>query len=122
MGLTSIEHAAFGICRSLTSIFIPKNVTTINGTSFRDCTSLVEITVDGENPVYESPRGCNAIINKNTKTLITGCKVTVVPDGVEIIGPSAFYGQYSIKELVLPASVKQIGSSSYDGCGFETLV
>ena len=122
MGLTSIEHAAFGICSSLTSIFIPKNVTTINGTSFRDCTSLVEITVDGENPVYESPRGCNAIINKNTKTLITGCKVTVVPDGVEIIGPSAFYGQYSIKELVLPASVKQIGSSSYDGCGFETLV
>jgi hypothetical protein len=122
MGLTSIEHAAFGICSSLTSIFIPKNVTTINGTSFRDCTSLVEITVDGENPVYESPRGCNAIINKNTKTLITGCKVTVVPDGVEIIGPSAFYGQYSIKELVLPASVKQIGYSSYDGCGFETLV
>ena len=121
-GLTSIEHAAFGICSSLTSIFIPKNVTSINGTSFRDCTSLVEITVDGENPVYESPRGCNAIINKNTKTLVTGCKVTVVPDGVEIIGPSAFYGQYSIKELVLPASVKQIGYGSYDGCGFETLV
>ena len=121
-GLTSIEHAAFGICSSLTSIFIPKNVTSINGTSFRDCTSLVDITVDGENPVYESPRGCNAIINKNTKTLVTGCKVTVVPDGVEIIGPSAFYGQYSIKELVLPASVKQIGYGSYDGCGFETLV
>jgi len=121
-GLTSIEHAAFGICSSLTSIFIPKNVTSINGTSFRDCTSLVDITVDSENPVYESPRGCNAIINKNTKTLVTGCKVTVVPDGVEIIGPSAFYGQYSIKELVLPASVKQIGYGSYDGCGFETLV
>ena len=122
-GLISIEHAAFGLCRSLMTLYIPKSVTYIssNGMAFRDCTGLETIVVDEDNPVYDSRNNCNAIINRETLTLVNGCKNTIVPDGVVKIGGGAFYGQYSIKELVLPASVKIIGDGAYDGCGFEIL-
>ena len=122
-GLTRIEHAAFGICNSLTSLHIPKTVTYIsnNGMAFRDCTGLVVITVDEKNPVYDSRNQCNAIIEKETLTLVNGCKTTVVPDGIVKIGAGAFYGQSSITELKLPASVKTIGDGAYDGCGFKSL-
>ena len=122
-GLARIEHAAFGICRSLTSLHIPKTVTYIsnNGMAFRDCTGLTSITVDEQNQVYDSRNRCNAIIEKETLTLVNGCRTTVVPDGIAEIGMGAFYGQYGITTLELPASVKIIGNDAYDGCGFDTL-
>ena len=52
---------------------------------------LESIVVDENNPVYDSRDNCNAIIEKETNTLIVGCKNTVIPKNVMTIGEYAFY-------------------------------
>ena len=43
--LTNIGHAAFGMCRKLTSITIPSSVTTIGANAFAVCEKLTSITI-----------------------------------------------------------------------------
>ena len=119
--LKTIGHAAFGICRSLKSLFIPASVTSINGTAFRDCTGLESITVNEQNTIYDSRSQCNAIIETSTNTLITGCRTTVIPEGIVAIGRYAFYGHYEIKTLDFPSTLEIIGEDSFDGTGFVTI-
>ncbi len=119
--LKTIGHAAFGICRSLKSLFIPASVTSINGTAFRDCTGLESITVNEQNTIYDSRSQCNAIIETSTNTLITGCRTTVIPEGIVAIGRYAFYGHYEIKTLDFPSTLEIIGENSFNGTGFVTL-
>ena len=120
-GLKTIEHAAFGICPSLKSLFIPASVTAINCTAFRDCIGLESIVVDEQNTVYDSRNQCNAIIETKTNTLVTGCKATVIPEGIVAIGRSAFYGHDEIKTLDFPSTLKILGESCLNGTGFVTV-
>ena len=70
------------------------------------------ISVDGNNPVYDSRGGCNAIIETESKKLIYGCKNTTIPDGVEIIGRDSFY-KVGITRINIPASVKTIETHAF---------
>ena len=38
----------------------------------------------------------------------TALESVIIPDGVEIIGGGAFYSCYSLKNITIPASVKEI--------------
>ena len=59
--LTSIGSTAFWNCRSLTSIVIPKGVTSI-GVAFHGCTNLKTITLPvGVKKIYDNFRGCESI-------------------------------------------------------------
>lgn len=98
------------------SIHIPKSVVTISENAFVDCLEIDEITVASDNLQYISPKGSNAILSKNGKTLLLGCRTTVIPEGVEIIGDNAFSGRYSKMVLRIPESVKSIGSSAFSCC------
>ena len=51
MPVTAIGHYAFSH-RSLTSIIIPKSVTSISSTAFYLCENLANITVDEKNPWF----------------------------------------------------------------------
>ena len=89
--VTSIGYGAFAYCDSLTSVTIGNGVTSIGERAFRGCTSLETITVDSGNSVYHSADNC--LIETATKTLIVGCKNSVIPDdgSVTSIGDYAFY-------------------------------
>lgn len=105
--LEKIGFYVFAGCSKLLSIRIPKSVTGIEYSAFRRCSSLASISVAEANPVYTSTSTdgtrVEGIIEKSSNTLILGCRNTVIPDSVTVIGSNAFAGSEGIK-LTIPES------------------
>jgi len=143
-GLTAICSMAFYGCNSLKSIHLPASLqywgVTINGpydeseeieidednpqNPFSGCSSLESITVDKDNPFFDSRNDCNAVIETESNVLLLGCSNTTIPNGVTEIGTSAFSGNNSITSIntdesdtfIIPSSVKVIGSGAFSSC------
>ena len=115
-GVTSIGDHAFYKCSSLTSITIPKRVTSIGEGVFEGCSKLESIAVEQGNPIYHSAGNC--LIETTSKTLIAGCKNSVIPsDGsVTGIGDGAFSSCDSLTSVTIPVSVTSIEESAFSGC------
>ena len=111
-----IERRAFLGCSGLSSIEIPNSVTSIGYDAFANCSGLSSITVDNGNPYYHSPNYCNAIIEKKNNLLVTGCKNTVIPDGVEKIGIRSFQGCSGLTSINIPNSVTSIETDAFVNC------
>ena len=109
--ITAIRAAAFN-GTGLTSVYIPSSVTEITPNPFSNCNALESIKVDANNPVYDSRNNCNAIIEKKTNTLVSGCKNTVIPHGIKIIASSAFNNVTGLDSLKIPYGVEQIMNSA----------
>ena len=105
----------FAYCTSLDSIYIPQNVETISSGIFCGCTSLRNVVVDKRNKKYDSRDNCNAVIETSTNELIAGCTGSSIVEGVESIVEGAF-SRCGITAIHIPASVTQIGSTSFSGC------
>jgi len=112
-GLNSIGANAFSDCSGLTEINIPSSVKKIEEFAFDDCTGLEKITVANGNDIYRGENNC--LIEKETNTLILGCKNSVIPDGIEIIGTYAF-SECELEELTIPDSVKRIEEYAFLLC------
>lgn len=120
--ITSIQDGAFEGCTGLTTISIPYNVYTIGVTAFRGCSSLETISVSSANSRYDSRNNCNAIIEKNSNVLITGCKNTIIPNDVVSIGTYAFTNNSSLTSITIPQSITSIGYDAFKGCNSLTTV
>lgn len=137
--VTRIESFAFMNCSSLTDITIPDGVVTIGASSFEGCTamrsvsisetvsdiligafsgciSLENIFVSKNNMVYQSTGNC--LIETASKTLILGCKNSVIPNNgsVKIIGSLAFENCTTLNAITIPASVTSIDYQAFSGC------
>lgn len=107
---------------SFAYLHIPESVVYIGDSAFSRCTSLETIVVDPNNAVYASQGNC--LIDIQSKTLILGCKNSVIPsDGsVMIIGQNAFGSVTEISSLVIPEGVTHIGTLAFSGCyGLESV-
>ena len=115
-GIISIGSRAFRSC-NFTSVTLPKSLEEIvsmdygYGTGFVYCNSLESISIHDENPVFYSEN--NAIIRRENKTLVLGCKTTTIPDDIETIGRSAFQGSGDGGDLVIPNSVTAIDDYAF---------
>ena len=118
----SIGKEAFSSCDDITNLTIPKSVTNIGSSAFAGCTGLESIVVESGNHIYDSRDNCNAIIEKNTNTLISGCKNTVIPNSVTRIGEYAFAGCTELKYLIFPSSVRTISDGAFNACNKCKLV
>ena len=78
------------------------------------------ISVDSGNPIYDSRDNCNAIIEKESNTLIRGCKNTVIPNSVTTIGTHAFGGS-EISSIAIPGSVTRIEKNAFIGCDLASI-
>ncbi len=114
--VTSIEEKAFFNCAEITSISIPATVTSIGKAITSCCTILGSITVDADNPVYDSRDNCNAVIETETERLIAGCNNTTIPEGVTVIGSEAMRGMFGLKDITLPSTLKTIEGSAFYYC------
>ncbi len=122
VGVTEIGSFAFDDCSGLTGIKIPSSVTSIGNSAFYGCSGLTSIVVEADNTVYDSRDDCNAIIKKETNTLIHGCKNTKIPSSVTRIGERAFWDCSELTSIGIPSSVTRIGYGAFDGCSGLTSI
>lgn len=115
-GVKRIWQNAFAERIHLKSITIPASVTSIVRMPFSDCDSLEEIKVDADNAIFDSRNNCNAIIESATNTLIAGCDKTVIPEGIETIGDSAFERVKTLTHVTIPKSVTEIRGYAFERC------
>lgn len=141
-GVSGIERDAFYGCKRLSSVMIPKSVRTIHPAAFAACPRLENIVVDEGNPVFKSVSNC--CLTKDGRTLVCGCKTSVIPagvghisdyafmrsfalrsieipEGVESIGYWAFFDCASLKSISLPSSLKEIDETAFAGCPLKRI-
>jgi hypothetical protein len=109
----------------LTSIFIPKSVTSIGEAVFGACSSLTSIVVADGNPIYDSRDNCNAIIETATNTLIKGCSSPTsitIPSSVTSIRQFAFSRCSLLTSVFIPKNVTSIGEAAFSGCDSLTSI
>lgn len=141
--VTFIGAGAFSNCYYLESIVVGKNVKTIYTNTFDDSSRFKEITVSEDNPYLVTHDG--VLYDKNMETLMKyPCAKKdlyefTVPDGIKVIGQSAFsynshlkiinfpdsletisanafYIMGGLNNIVIPDSVKTIGSNAFKDC------
>ena len=108
----ALEHVELGIC-------------SIENLAFYQCEKLKSVTwqeisvVGAARPFYGTPfeRSFDLLILGDTLQKYSGSEETViVPDGVRAICQSAFYGNSALKKVLLPKTVKTIGTFAFGKC------
>lgn len=113
--ITKVSGYAFYNCISLERLLIGKNLSNIGNHAFDRCsTNLESIAVSEGNQYYYSYENC--LIDSASKTLILGCKNSVIPIGILSIGDYAFYDCNSLVNVILPDSILWIGDYAFYGC------
>ncbi len=116
--VTYINKYAFNNCSGLTSIKLPSSLEEpIDGSDIRGCHNLVEILIEGENSKYRSIDGI--LYDKYIEKLICcplGKREIIIPDSVVEIGSSAFEGCSGLTNIELPSGVTRIGHGAFKGC------
>ena len=120
--LHSLKNDQFANCYYLQSVHIPATLTEFSGSVFRNCNRVSSITVDPQNPVYDSRNNCNAVIETSTNRLLKACDNTVLFDGITSVGDAAFSGCNGKYSIVLPGSVTKIERWAFYGAGFKEIV
>ena len=114
IGAYAFEHCAF------TSVVIPSSVRKMgesyNRNPFIGCPNIQSITVEAGNEVFDSRENCNAIIEKASNTIFTGCSNTVIPRSVKAIADYAYYGCIGLTALMIPSNIESIASRSFAMC------
>lgn len=106
----SIDWGAFELCQALSELHIGSGVTSIGSGAFSRCYSLTSV---------EIPSGLSAIPDSAFSNCSNLASVEI-PDGITSIGGYAFYHSTSdnqaLKNIIIPASVTEIGAAVFDGC------
>ena len=117
--LEEVGSYAFARCSSLSFMSLPAQTTRLGVSPFHDCTMLLEIEVDPNNPCYSSVDG--VLYNKEQTQLIqypAGLNDDVyrIPDTVQEIAENAGYDAQDLEVLVIPQSVRKIGDMAFAFC------
>ena len=131
--VTEIVSGAFGDCDTLVEIRLPDTLTRVAETAFSGCTNLRAITVyesgEEKSPRYSSAdgvlfdSGLSGDRHAPRPVLMPMAKTGAytVPDGVDIIPRSAFAGS-KLSKIVIPTSVREIGTEAFADCTLLTSV
>ena len=117
-GLVRIDQFAFARCTKLKEVFLPATLIAIGQVPFSSCTSLNAFHVAAGNAVYSSDAS-GVLFNKEQTSLIqypyNRAGAYVIPDGVDLVFPNAFWHCPKLTELTFPASLAVIDDSAFTG-------
>ena len=111
-GITTIGDDAFSYNTSLTSIKIPNTVTTIGKRAFRGCTNLTSIEIPDS--VTYIGEHCFYDCNKLQKIKLS--------KKIQTINSYLLYGCSSLTEIKIPEGVKSIGYAAFSYCNKLTTI
>lgn len=98
----------------VTALHIPATMVDINpGYNCHGMGVLSQITVDPDNPVYDSRNNCNAIIRTATNELEVGSSSTIIPNDIVSIASPGFIGNEGLISITIPPSVTYIGERAF---------
>ena len=110
-GITKIGEYSFSVSSSgmpeactITSISLPKSLTSISTGAFQNCNTLTEINFS---------EGLKTIGDHAFQK--TGITSLHLPEGVESIGERSFQDNYNLEQIVLPSTLASIGSRAFIG-------
>lgn len=111
------ERAFFG-CHSLKKLLLPASITQIGDGAFGQLTNLKEIAIpEGEDKQYTLKN--NILYSKDGSELIAVLPLVVrkliVDEGIKKIHPYGFAGCQRLTDIVLPATIEEIGSNAFEG-------
>ena len=111
--ISTISGRAFYMCHRLSSITLPRSVTSIdNSDVFEDCDNLAEF-----NGKFASEDGRYIVIdNKLVCFAPAGLTTYVIPEGITEIGAAAFAWYDNIESITIPESVTKIGDLAFYNC------
>lgn len=107
-GGKTIGFGAFEGCYNITSIKIPKSVTSIGGQAFNECSNLKTVIFEDNSQLKSI--GEYAFSDCRSLTSIT------LPRGVTSIDRLAFNNCSSLSRIVIPSSVTSMGNYVFDDC------
>ncbi len=122
--LNGYEVAAVGASafagQAITSVAIPKTVTSIGDNAFRNCTKLTRVTILGDlndMPFYENRAPFYNAGAASGMTVTFGSGVTRVPARLFWTDSTKNYGKYvKVVKAVIPDSVSAIGNNAFTNC------
>jgi len=105
--VTVIAEGAFRDITDISTIVIPKTITTIETRAFRNCSSLSKV-------IFRE----NSSLSTIGMEAFAKCGITelTLPDGVTEIGNSAFGNNTALTKVYLPANLMKIGSRAFYNC------
>ncbi len=104
------------------SLKIGKGLSSISYGVFMGCDNLTKITVDPENETFTAVGNC--IINKAKKSVVLGCKASVIPTDsnvVTAIADNAFRECPVPENFAIPANVTKIGRNAFSYSGLKSV-
>ena len=121
-GLETIGEWAFAECDGLTTVAIPSSVTQIGSydyDAFVGCSKLSAINVEGNNQNYSSVDG--VLYNKNQTKIFSypaGKSGTTyeIPASVTEVGWSSFSGCDKLESVTIPDGVNNLGGNAFNNC------
>ncbi len=115
--VTTIGGSAFYNCRSITSITIPDNVTSIDNMAFAYCSTTSNLSITF---------GENSKLSSIGNFVFSGCRIESIeiPDSVTSIGHQAFKNCNILKSITFSENSKlsSIGNSAFSGCSSLTSI
>ncbi len=134
--LEALGSSAFEGCSNLTTVQLPASMSSIGSRAFASLKKLVSVTCVGDKKEItelgtigagafydclglqelQIPEGIRAIedgANGYNRTL----KAISLPNSLDSLGSSVFYGCSSLKSVTIPAAVKYIGENALQDCG-----
>jgi len=102
-----LPHSAFSDLKTLKTIVLPKNLTSIAGRCFYDCSRLESIII---------PSTVKSISGDYTFYGCSSLKSIEIPNLVTSLGNNTFMRCSNLENIIIGTSVTTIGSGSFDYC------